>query len=95
MVDEFPIDWVKKEQIDTLVSMLNSNDTCECFLNPLSSTIPNDVAEKGGYAAIFIKAFKEKKAVSFGLYSCPKVNKELNKELITWWNKTKMTKIKQ
>jgi hypothetical protein len=90
MFDNFPIDWVKKEHIDTLISVLNSKDTCGCILNPLSSFIPNDYADKGGYAAIFIKAFRDKKPVSFGLHSCPKVDEQLNEELINWWSKEKI-----
>jgi hypothetical protein len=90
MFDNFPIDWVKKEYIDTLISIINSKDTCGCFLNPLSSYIPNDYADKGGYAAIFIKAFRDKKNVSFGLHSCPKVDEQLNKELINWWSKERI-----
>ena len=89
MIDKFPIDWIKKEHIDTLITMLDSKDSCGCFLNPLSSYIPTGFAEKGAYAAIFIKAYKDKQAVSFGLYACPKIDKELNEELINWWNKTK------
>ena len=89
MVDEFPIDWVKEEHIDTLISMLNSKDTCGCYLNPLSSYIPNDFADKGGYAGIFIKAYKERKPVSLGLYLCPKVDQKLNEELVSWWEKQK------
>lgn len=89
MVDEFPVNWVKKEHIAKLISIINSKDTCGCFLNPLSSYIPSDYADKGGYAAVFIKAYRDKKPVVFGLYSCPRVNEQLNKELINWWNKEK------
>lgn len=89
MFDNFPIDWIKKEHIDTLISILNSKDTCGCFLNPLSSYIPSDFANKGGYAAVFIRAYRDKKPVKFGLYSCPKIDERLNKELINWWNKEK------
>ena len=88
-IDKFPIDWVKKEHIETLLNMLDSKDSCGCFLNPLSSYIPNGFAEKGAYAAIFIKAYKDKQAVSFGLYACPKVDEKLNEKLINWWNETK------
>ncbi len=62
---------------------------CE-YLNPLSSALPRgELAEKGGYAGIFLKAFKEKQKVDLGLYSCPKVDEKLNAELIKWWNERK------
>jgi len=89
MIDKFPTDWVKKEHIDTLITMLDSKDSCGCFLNPLSSYIPSGFAEKGAYAAIFIKAYKDKQVVSFGLYACPKIDDKLNEELKKWWKKTK------
>lgn len=86
MIGDFPIDWVKEEHIDYLIKSLESNEICGCYINPLSSYIPtNDFAEKGGFAGIFIKAYKEKRKVELGLYSCPKVDKNLNKELIKWW----------
>jgi len=89
MIDKFPVDWVKREHIDTLITMLDSKDSCGCFINPLSSYIPDGFAEKGAYAAIFVKSYKDKQPVSFGLYACPKIDEKLNKELIDWWRKTK------
>lgn len=88
MIDKSPVDWVKREHIDTLMTMLDSRDSCGCFLNPLSSYTPSGFAEKGAYAAIFIKSYKDKQPVSFGLYTCPKIDEKLNKELIDWWSKT-------
>lgn len=87
MVNEFPQEWVKPEHLEKLFAIIDSRDTCGCFVNPLSSFLPTGYAEQGGYAAIFIKSFKEKKRVDFGLYSCPKVDARLNKELIDWWTK--------
>src|SRR5690606_29837628 len=53
MTDEFPIDWVKEEHIEYLISLLESKEVCGCFINPLSSYLPfDDFAEKGGYAGI-------------------------------------------
>lgn len=89
MNNSFPIDWVKSEHIDTLITFLDSKDSCACYINPLSSYIPNGYAEKGAYAAIFIKSYKDKQAVSFGLYACPKIDEQLNNELIEWWTKFK------
>lgn len=86
----FEINRIKEEQIEHLVQHLESKVTCACYVNPLSSTLPfDDFAEIGGFAAIYLKAIKENKKVDFGLYSCPKVDKELNAELVKWWNKKK------
>ncbi len=90
MINEFPIDWVKKEHIEPLFQLLESEEVCGCYLNPLSSFIPSDdFAEKGGYAGIFIQSFLENKKVELGLYSCPKVDKKLNKKLKKWLKENK------
>lgn len=88
MTNKFSGDWVKKEHVESLINFLDSKETSMCFLNPFSSYIPSeDYAEKGGYAGLFMKAFKEKQTLDLGLYSCPKVDKELNDELKEWWKK--------
>lgn len=90
ITNNFPDHWVKKKHIDSLILLLDSREDCSCYTNPLSSYIPfNDFAEKGGYAAIFIKSFMENRKVDLGLYSCPKVDKELNMELRKWWKENK------
>ena len=86
MEDNFPNNWVTKKDIDTLIKLVNSREKCNCLLNPLSSYIPTkDIAELGGYAIWLIKAYREKRNVTFGLYACPKVNKVEADELILWW----------
>ena len=92
MVDEFPVDWVKPSDVDTLVTLIKSTKKCNCFLNPLSSFIPtNENADVGGYAIIFLNSFRQKTKVSLGLYSCPQTNKKSADEIIKWWTKYKRT----
>lgn len=86
MINEFPNDWVKEEHLDELIELLDSKEECGCFMNPLSSGLPTGSAEKGGYAGIFLKSFKDKEKVDLGLYSCPKVDETLNRELKNWWD---------
>jgi hypothetical protein len=85
MLDSFPEDWAKKKDIDTLIKLVNSREKCYCFLNPLSSHIPNDSADLGGYAIQLIESYKGKKKLSFGLYACPKTNKIQADKLVSWW----------
>jgi hypothetical protein len=93
MVDDFPVEWVKESDIDTLIRLVTSTKKCNCFVNPLSSYIPtNQNADIGGYAIIFINSFREKSKVSLGLYSCPKTNKKSVEEINKWWTKYKLTK---
>ncbi|UPT69342.1 MAG: hypothetical protein M0D53_01920 [Flavobacterium sp. JAD_PAG50586_2] len=87
--NDFPKDWVKIVDIDSLVSIIDSKEKCNCYFNPFSSYIPNDSAQVGGFAIEFIKAFKENKKVNLGLYSCPKLNEKEAEELKVWWENQK------
>lgn len=88
-IEEFPIDWVKEEHLEALFQLIHSKKECGCFVNPLAYTIPMVKAETGGFASIFLKAFKDGEIVDLGLDTCPKVDEELNAELTTWWNERK------
>jgi hypothetical protein len=85
MWDNFPKNWVKKKDVATLIKLVNSKEKCHCILNPLSSYIPNDSADLGGYVTQLIESYKEKKKLSFGLYACPKTNKIDANKLVNWW----------
>ena len=94
MYNDFPSDWVKPSDIDTLIKLISSTKKCECFLNPISSNIPtqDEYAEIGGYAIIFINAYRQKIKVDLGLYNCPKTDKKSAEEIIKWWAETKQNK---
>ena len=82
----FPDNWIKSSDVETLINLVQNKSKCACLLDPLSSFIPFDsVAEVGGYAIQWIKAFKEKRNYSFSLYTCPKVNTSEADSLIRWW----------
>ena len=83
--NDFPKDWIKIQHLDSLILIVDSKEKCNCYLNPLSSTVPKDSAEVGGFAIEFIKAFKENKKVDLGLYICPKVDENEAEELKVWW----------
>jgi hypothetical protein len=94
MLDEFPSDWVKSSDIDTLITLISSTKKCECFLNPIGSYIPSkdEYSNIGGYAVIFINAYRQKTKVSLGLYNCPKTDKKTVDEITKWWTETKQNK---
>lgn len=93
MTDEFPEDWVKESDIDTLMTLIQSTKKCNCILNPLSSYIPiNNDADIGGYAIIFVNSFRQKTKIKLGLYNCPKTDKQSVKEINNWWTTYKQTK---
>ena len=89
MIDSFPDNWVRREDIDSLMTLVGSKEKCNCYLNPLSSYIPQDNAEVGGFAIELVSSFRQNKKVSFGLYSCPKTNEKEAEELIRWWAQQK------
>jgi hypothetical protein len=93
MEDDFPVDWVKHSDIDTLVKLITSTKKCKCFLNPLSSYIPtNKNADIGGYAIIFINSFRQKSKINLGLYSCPTTDQKSVEEITKWWTEYKKKK---
>jgi len=85
MFDDFPDNWIKREDIDSLIKLVKSEEKCYCFLNPLSSFIPSDSATVGGYAIQLITAYRMGERVNFGLYSCPKTNEFEADNIIKWW----------
>jgi len=90
MTNDFLDTWVKASNIDTLIKLVKSKEKCSCFVSPLSFTIPfKDSADLGEYAIAFIKAYKQKEKVNFGLYACPKTNDKDAEELIKWWTQQK------
>lgn len=85
MTDDFPNNWIRKEDIAALLKLIDSQEKCSCFLNPLSSRIPTGNATVGGYAIAFVDAYKEKRNVSFDLCACPEANKQKANALRKWW----------
>jgi hypothetical protein len=87
MANDFPENWIHKEDIGMLINLIDSKERCNCFMNPISSKIPKGNANVGGYAIELINAYKEKRKVNFGLYLCPETNKQKVDELVSWWAK--------
>jgi hypothetical protein len=86
---EFPSDWITESQVDSLIRYVKSRDKAYCLVNPLSSYLPIDSAQLGGYAIKLISAYKEKVRPEFGLYDCPMTDDKRADELIQWWSKQK------
>ena len=90
---DFPSDFVKSSDLDSLMNLIDSSTPCKCSLSPLSSFIPtNESAEAGGYAIIFINSFRLNKPVRLGLWRCPVVNKDEADEIRRWWSEYKRTR---
>lgn len=87
--DKFPSEWITEKQVDSLIHYVKSKDRAYCFVNPLSSYIPTDSAQLGGYAIKLISAYKEKITLEFGLYDCPMTDDKKAQQLIEWWTHEK------
>ena len=90
---EFPDDWVKRADIDTLLTLIESTQKCKCVVSVLSSNIPDDNATNiGGYAIKFINSYRNKSKYKFGTYDCPKTDAKSVEEINRWWAKYRQEK---
>jgi hypothetical protein len=85
MTHKFPSDWVKKADIDTLITLITSRQKCNCILNPLSSYIPiGDSADLGGYAIAILNAHRQNRPFQIQTWTCPKTNQKDVDDLTRW-----------
>jgi hypothetical protein len=90
----FPDNWIKRSDVETLITLVKNKSKCVCLLDPISSYVPFDsLAEVGGYAIQWIKASKENRNYSFQLYTCPKVDTAEADSLIKWYTERKKERL--
>lgn len=89
---DFEENWVKKNDLEYLISKINSKQKCCGYMNIFSSFISAENAEVGGFALIFLKSFKEKSVINLGLNSNPKYEKTDSENIITWYENYKKNK---
>lgn len=81
---EFPKGWVKKKDVDYLISQINSKEKCCGYMNVFSSNISAEHAEVGGFATIFLKSYIHGTNINLGLNANPKVNKTETEQIMEW-----------
>ena len=86
---DFPENWVKKQDLEYLISKINSEQKCCGYMNIYSSWITAETAEVGGFATLFLKSYKEKKQINLGLNSNPKVDRKEAETIINWYKNQK------
>ena len=86
-LNDFPLNWVKREDIDSLIHILQSKIRCQCFFNIIYSGVPNyhDYSELGGYVIEFINSYRQNRKVDLGLYRCPKIDNDKIKDILYWY----------
>ena len=82
---DYPQNWVRKQDVEYLISNVNSKQKCCGYMNVFSSYISSDNAEVGGFAILFIKSYIEKKQLNFGLNSNPKVDEKEVENILNWY----------
>ncbi|GAB5524613.1 MAG: hypothetical protein Roseis2KO_24850 [Roseivirga sp.] len=83
---EIPENWITPEDLDELITMLDSTEKMGVLVNPFSSFMPEGYTEKGGIAAMFIQSYRDNQKTLFSSSAAfPKVDAKLNRELIHWW----------
>lgn len=85
MCGEFPENWVKKDDIEYLISIMKSKKKCCGYVNVFSSTISNEEAEIGGFSIIFLNSYISKTKINLGLNCNPKTDIKSIKKIEKWY----------
>ena len=85
MVDEFPPSWVTLQDIEKLIPLISSKQSCKCLVNPYSSNLPKANSDVGGYAILFINSYRNRAKIEIGLYKCITTNEQDVNEILVWW----------
>ncbi|WPO79131.1 hypothetical protein [Flavobacterium sp. KACC 22761] len=89
MLGDFPENWVKPNDVQYLISIMNSKEKCCGYMNTFSSFISSENGEVGGFAIIFLNSYISKKQINMGLNCNPKTDKESVRKIENWYRNTK------
>lgn len=89
MVGDFPENWVKLNDVEYLMSIMNSREKCCGYMNVFSSFISNENAEVGGFAIIFLNSYISNTKINLGLNCNPKTDEESVKKIENWYRNMK------
>lgn len=89
MVGDFPENWVKSNDVEYLMSIMNSHEKCCGYMNVFSSFISNENAEVGGFAIIFLNSYISNTKINLGLNCNPKTDEESVKKIENWYRNMK------
>ena len=89
MVGDFPENWVKSNDVEYLMSIMNSREKCCGYMNVFSSFISNENAEVGGFAIIFLNSYISNTKINLGLNCNPKTDEESVKKIENWYRNMK------
>lgn len=79
------VGWVKKSDLDLLIPLIRSTDTCKCVISLLSSSnYPGQYSILGGFAIELINSYRFNVEFPEQLYNCPRTEEEKIKEIERW-----------
>lgn len=85
MAGEFPNKWVKPKDVEYLISIMRSKQRCCSYMNVFSSYFPDQKAEVGGFAIIFLKSYISNTKVNLGLTCSPNSDPKEIQKIENWY----------
>ncbi|MEN2413876.1 hypothetical protein [Flavobacterium mesophilum] len=89
MYGEFPNKWVKPNDVEYLISIIDSKEKCCGYMNTFSSHISSENGEVGGFAIIFLDSYISKTKINLGANCNPKTNNESIIRIKNWYKNSK------
>lgn len=81
-------DWVKKEDIGYLMSLIDSKHDAKCVMRMISSNMGSGQRPTlGDQVILLIESYRNKKAFPEGLTVCGDFDEAKREELREWWEK--------
>ena len=77
--------WIKKSDVEFLMSLIDSKQDAKCIFNINASFVPKGRSTIGDHAIRLIEVYKSKKEFPDEFLICPKYNRKKRKEIKKWW----------
>ena len=80
------VGWIKRNDIDTLMKMIDCTEPSHCVMQVVSSQLPvNEISTIGGQAMDLIDAYRFEKEYPYKLTSCSRNDEERKREITFWF----------
>lgn len=87
---EAPKDWLKYEDLEFLITLIESKERANCVMRVISSHIPNPQNMTIGNQAIsIIESYRQNQTYPNGLTVCESYEEEKVQEIRKWWTEKK------
>ncbi|MDT0622952.1 hypothetical protein [Croceitalea vernalis] len=87
---EAPLDWLNIDDLEFLISQIESEEKAKCVMRAISSHIPNpENITIGDQAISILESYRRNEQYPNGLTICGKYDAGKVKEIRTWWAEKK------